>query len=99
MAEKKNIFGKVKDWWKSLSQEDRDAFKIAGIWFVDGIGVGMLCTAAKKNVQMNRAVKVAEAKGYLNGRMDSSREIVQDPYFQMNHGMSKLEKQGKAQKF
>ena len=102
MAEQKkqSVFKRVKRWWKeNLTDNDRDIFKIAGLYFVDGLGIGFLITAAGKNKQMRRVAKTSEAKGYLCGRMDTYREIIQDPYFQMNNGMNKLEKQGKAQKF
>ena len=99
MTEKKNVFGKIKDWWKSMDQYDRDWLKVVGVWFVDGIGIGVLCTAASKNKKMKQKVTVARAEGYLTGKMDTYREIIQDPYFRMNQGMNKLEKQGKATRF
>lgn len=100
MAEqKKNIFGKVKDWWKNLDEADQMGFKIAGVWFFDGLVFGSVFTAVRKNRQMKNVAKISASKGYMEGRMDSYREIIQDPYFQMNNGMNKLEKQGKAQRF
>jgi len=96
---KPNVFKRIKYWWKyDLTENDRDIFKVAGLWFVDGLGIGILATAAGKNKQMKQIATTAEAKGYLCGKMDTYREIIQDPYFQMNQGMNKLEKQGKAQR-
>ena len=73
--------------------------KIVAIWTADGALIGTAITGAIKNKQMEKAVKVAQSKGYLEGTLDAYKELARDPYFQMDNSMRKLEQQGKAKKF
>lgn len=97
---KQNIFQKIKNWWKyTLTEDDRDIFKIAGIYALDGAMIGAAVTAAVKNVKTQKLVNNALAVGYIQGQMDTYKELAQNPYGMMNSGMKILEQQGKATKF
>ena len=97
---KPNVFQKIKHWWKEeLTEDDRDIFKIAGIWCVDGLLWGSIITAGVCKVKSQKATDIAAAAGYINGKMDAYKEMAQNPYQMMNAGMQKLEQQGKARRF
>ena len=90
-VKKPNIFQKIKRWWKEdLTEDDRDIFKIAGIWFVDGAMIGAAvgtCACAKK---AKKATDVAATAGYISGKMDAYKEMAMNPY-----QMPKTEQQNK----
>lgn len=97
---KPNIFKRIKRWWKEdLTEDDRDAFKIAGIWCVDGAIWGSLITTIVIGNKAKKATNVAAAAGYINGKLDAYKEMAQNPYGMMDAGMRKLEQQGKAKRF
>ena len=99
-VKKENIFKRIKRWWKEdLTEDDRDIFKIAGIWCADGFLIGTMVTAGAWAKKSQKDVKVAAATGYINGKLDAYREMAQNPYGMMDAGMRKLEQQGKAHKF
>ena len=101
--EKQSIFKRIKHWWKEeLTEDDRDVFKIAGIWCFDGALWGSLITAGIKNAKNKNKIANAIVAGYLQGQTDAYKDMAQNnmnPYRQMDMGMRRLEKQGIAKKF
>ena len=98
---KPNIFKRIKRWWKEdLTEDDRDIFKIAGIWCVDGALWGTLITSIVKDQKTKKVVNNAIVAGYQMGQVDAYKEMAQNnPYNMMNAGMTRLEQQGIAKKF
>jgi len=97
---KPNIFKRLKHWWKEdLTEDDRDIFKIAGIWCLDGALFGTLITGAVVGNKSKKMQKQVLAAGYIQGQMDAYKEMAQNSYGMMDAGMRKLEMQGKAKKF
>ena len=97
---KPNVFKRIKHWWKEeLTEDDRDIFKIAGIWCVDGALWGTLITAVVKDKKIKKVAENAAVAGYQMGQIDAYKEMAQNPYSMMDVGMRKLEQQGKAKKF
>ena len=97
---KPNIFKRLKRWWKEdLTEDDRDIFKIAGIWCLDGALFGSIITGAVAGGKAKKMQKQALAAGYIQGQMDAYKEMAQNPYGMMDAGIKKLELQGKAKKF
>lgn len=97
---KPNIFKRIKHWWKEeLTEDDRDIFKIAGIWCVDGALWGTLITAVVKDRKIKKVAENAAVAGYQMGQIDAYKEIAKNPYGMMDAGMKRLEQQGKAKKF
>lgn len=79
---KENVFKKIKRWWKEdLTEDDRDIFKIAGIWFVDGTLLGTLITTCAKDRKIKKVANQAIAAGYLQGQMDAYKEMAQNPQY------------------
>lgn len=86
MKEKKpNIFKRLKYWWKEeLTDDDRDIFKIAGIYFVDGIMIGAAVTAGAKNKKNKTNEEAALTAGYIKGKMDAYKEIAENSAYPRN---------------
>lgn len=100
VIKKKSVFGKIKDWWKSLDTDTRDWLKITAIWTVDGALIGGGIVAGIVGKKTEEAVKTAAVAGYLEGKMDAYREMIREnPYIQMDIGMKKLDRQGKVTHF
>ena len=79
---KPNIFKRLKRWWKEdLTEDDRDIFKIAGIWFLDGTLIGTMVTGAAVGSRSKKKQKQALAAGYIQGQMDAYKEIAQNPQY------------------
>ena len=100
MNEKKpNIFKRLKRWWKEdLTEDDRDIFKIAGIWCLDGALFGTLITGAVVGNKSKKMQKQALAAGYIQGQMDAYKEMAQNPYNAVNKAVSIGEKNGTMQR-
>lgn len=101
MEEKKQgFFSKVKHWWKeTLTEEDRDNFKIAGIYAFDGTLFGCAITTIIKNRKAKKTNDALICAGYIQGKLDAYKEMAQNPYQQIDTGFKRLEKQGKTVKF
>ena len=79
---KPNIFKRLKRWWKEdLTEDDRDIFKLAGIWCLDGALFGTLITGAVVGNKSKKMQKQALAAGYIQGQMDAYKEMAQNPQY------------------
>ena len=92
---KPNIFKRLKRWWKEdLTEDDRDIFKLAGIWCLDGALFGTLITGAVVGNKSKKMQKQALAAGYIQGQMDAYKEMAQNPYNAVNKAVAVGEKNG-----
>lgn len=99
MEKKKSIFQKVKDYWKSIPQYDRDWIKLMGVF---GLETSVITGAIVTTVMDKRRVKdmtIAYQMGTLDGQMNAYRDMAQNPYRMMDTGMKVLDKQGKVTHF
>lgn len=93
---KENIFKRIKRWWKEdLTDDERTWFKILGIWTVDGALIGASVASSVKDKQMRKNVNIAANAGYIQGKMDAYKEIVQNPYTFTQTAFSMAKKDGK----
>lgn len=93
MAEKKNIFTRIKDYWKDLDDESKTWIKAIGIWTFDGYLFGRIVSECKQRKTINNVKEAALGVGYITGMKDAYRDMA------MNNGMKRLEQQGKVTKF
>lgn len=89
---------RVKDWWNGLTS-DQQWLCVVGLWTFDGALFGSLITAKHKDKQIEQAEKIGASKGYILGQIDAYKDVAQNPYKQMELGMTRLEQQGKAKHF
>lgn len=71
------IFGRVKNWWNNLSYNEKEGWKIAGIWFVDGIAAGSMVTAAVKNAKTQKLLKSAYSVGARDGATAAYKQMAE----------------------
>ena len=97
---KPNVFQRIKRWWKeNLSEEEREIFKISGIFMADGMLIGAAIASGAYEQKMKKVAKNQYAVGYVEGSINAYREVAKNPYIQMDAAWNKLEAQGKVRKF
>ena len=99
MAEKKNIFTRIKEGWQELDKETKTWIKAIGIWTFDGYLFGRLVSEYKQKKAVNNMKEAALGVGYMTGLKDAYRDMAMNPYHQMDNSMKRLEQQGKVTKF
>ena len=66
MESKKNVFTRVKDWWKEIDEETRGWLKVVGISAITAIIYGKKMKKIEKNATIN---------GYVYGAMDAYKDM------------------------
>lgn len=77
---KESIFSRVKNWWAGLCREDKEAIKIAAVYFADGCIISGFATHAISKHGEKKKLEEARMMGFQDGRTEAFREIIDDKY-------------------